>query len=449
MTDLNQIITVNISRNTTTPSQVGFGTALLLVSDVPFLERVRTYSSLTGLTDDGFATTDIAYKMASDLLAQNPSPNQFKVGRRALAPTQSITFTPLDLTEGLTYTMTITGPGGPTSLTGETFSYVVQNLDDEEAIVDGLIAAMAANVGSWTPAKTGTGSSAVLDIDADVAGELFGFSGMNDKSILAIIDVTPDPGVSTDLAAIVEQDNDWYCLLLDSNSEAEINGAASWVESNEKVMFAQSADTEVLSSISTTDIAADLTLAGYDRTVLFYHRLNQDFIACAFAGNVLPEIPGSITGAYRVLSSINSDNLSTNDLAVLDGKECNHFSILAGVSVTRYGVVSSGEYFDVIRGSDWLAARLQERIYGVLINNDKLPFTDAGIAVVQNEILSQLQIGVSNGFLSGNPEPTVTVPLASEVSAADKGNRFLTGVTFRATLAGAIHKVAIEGELNL
>jgi hypothetical protein len=64
-------------------------------------------------------------------------------------------------------------------------------------------------------------------------------------------------------------------------------------------------------------------------------------------------------------------------------------------------------------------------------------------------VLAQLQAGVSRDFIAANPEPTCTVPRASEVSAALKAARSLENVTFRATLAGAVHKVAIEGELNL
>jgi hypothetical protein len=104
---------------------------------------------------------------------------------------------------------------------------------------------------------------------------------------------------------------------------------------------------------------------------------------------------------------------------------------------------------DVMRGADWLSARIAERIYGALISNDKIPYTDAGISVIKNEILAQLDAGVARDFLAPIPEPTCTVPRAADVSAALKGARSLEDVTFRAVLAGAVHKVAIEGQLTL
>lgn len=98
---------------------------------------------------------------------------------------------------------------------------------------------------------------------------------------------------------------------------------------------------------------------------------------------------------------------------------------------------------------DWLSARISERVYSILINNDKLPYTDAGIQVVRGEILAQLQAGVARDFLASTPEPTCTVPAAASVSSANKAARLLDSVTFRATLAGAVHKVTLAGELTL
>jgi hypothetical protein len=168
-------------------------------------------------------------------------------------------------------------------------------------------------------------------------------------------------------------------------------------------------------------------------------------------GRALPEDAGSITYAYKQLGNVSTQVLSTDEQTKLRDKGVNFYNTVAGVNVTRWGTTmgSGGEYMDVINGSDWLAARIQERVYALLIQNDKLPFTDAGIQAVRGEILAQLQQGIARNFIAADPEPTCTVPRASEVAAADKSSRTLNDVTFRATLAGAIHKTTIEGELNL
>lgn len=457
---LDQIITVQIDRQTTTPSQAGFGTPLLLgyFPTSIFPERVRTYSSLQGLLDDGFTANDPIYLMASDLLAQNPSPPQFKVGRRALPTSQVLEVTPDAPVAGEVHTVVVTGYADSAfasrALETDTFTVTISTEADEEDVVDALIAA-GSETGDYTLSKNGTGAAATLRITADnttMDGLLFGATYTVNSQPRGIDDISADPGIETDAAACLLEDPDWYCLIIDSNSQAEIEGIADWVESNKKIAVFQTQDPAVANTTGasdTTSVAAVLKAANYDRSMLFFSFNNRDYVSSAMAGRALPEDAGSITWAYKQLASVSRSILTTTQLTNLEAKDVNSLTTIAGVNVTRYGTASGGEFLDVIRGADWLQARIQERVYTLLVNNDKLPFTDAGISAVKGEILAQLQAGIARDFIAADPEPTVDVPLASEVSAADKGNRQLNNVKFRAVLAGAIHKVAIEGELSL
>ena len=556
-TDISQIITVNIQRNTTTPSQAGFGQALLLgyFPTTVFPERTRTYSSLTGLTTDGFTVNDPIYKMAQDLLAQSPSPTSFTVGRRALAPSQSFTFTPAAaaIVAGEYHSLNIVGPGATSGVNVSFYAGLREtltltgNLSDADTVtigttvyqakntmaaafdfkigatasdtIDNLVAAinltgtegteyyagttihpsvqavagpgdtmfvrakkgytastiastetsstaswgnatlqaddiaslcdwLTAGVNATAATTTATDGATVVTLDADTAGDLFAYTLTGEG--WTVVDATTDPGIATDLATVVAYDPDWYALAIDSNSHAEIDAAAAWIETAERLFVCQTQDTIVASTTDTADTTSVAAgLASYERTALFYHETASDYVACAMLGRVLPELAGSTTWAYKRLSSITSNNLTTTQMTNLEAKDVNFVSTIADVSVTRYGTVGTGEYADIMRGADWLKSRIEERVFTLLINNDKLPYTDAGIQAVRAEILAQLQEGVARDFLAASPEPTCTVPLAVEVSAADKSSRTLNGVKFRATLAGAIHKVAIEGELNL
>jgi hypothetical protein len=464
---LDSIITVQIDRTTTQPSQVGFGTPCI-VSYFPtsvFSERVKSYSSLTEMEADGFKATDPVYIAASDCWAQNPSPPTIKVGRRVGAPQQSINVYPDAPVVGEVHTVTVVGYADsafasralPASPDNETHSLIITTETDEEDIVDAFVLEFGTtnpNLGDWTATKSGTGSSAVLVITANnstMDGLLF---GVTTSERMGVGDATPVPAVTltTDLDAIQLYDPDWYGLCIDSNGALEIAEAAAWAEANDKQFVCQTQDPLVASTTDaadTTSVAAVLKSNSYERTMLFFHRNNRDYVCAAMLGRALPEDAGSITWAYKQLSSVAAQSLTTTELTNIEAKNANSITTLAGVSVTRFGTASSGEYMDVMRGTDWLSARIQERVYALLIQNDKIPYTDLGINAVKSEILAQLQAGVARDFLSPDPEPTCTVPRASEVSAADKGSRTLNNVTFRATLAGAVHKVAIEGELNL
>jgi len=98
-----------------------------------------------------------------------------------------------------------------------------------------------------------------------------------------------------------------------------------------------------------------------------------------------------------------------------------------------------------VRGVDWLTSRIQEFVYSVLVNSNKVPYTDAGITAIEAEVKRALQLGISNNFIANDPAPTVTVPKAANVPPSDKTQRILRNIRFQATLSGAVHAVNITG----
>ena len=111
--------------------------------------------------------------------------------------------------------------------------------------------------------------------------------------------------------------------------------------------------------------------------------------------------------------------------------------------------MAQGEFIDIVRGVDWLTSRIQEFVYSVLVNSNKVPYTDSGIAAIEAEIRRALQLGIGNNFIANDPAPTVTVPKSTNVPSNDKAQRILRNVKFQATLAGAIHAVNITGTVTV
>lgn len=445
MSELDQIIKVTITRNTTTPTQVGFGTPLLFTAD-PKLnpvagkewgsERVRAYSSLEGVAEDFDPLTN-TYAMARTEFSQNPAPSIVKVGRRENLSPQAATFTPVDTTENATVGFTLNG-------------LVIAVTNGAAETVASIVTALAAETppAGWTFTDPTPGTSTELDIDGPAAGDVGIFAAPVGGDIA---DVTADAGIAADILAVEAYDNDWYAVQMDSASLDEVEGLATEIEALEKLYLARSVDTDVpdlASGVDVTSIGAILKASALDRTAVFYTE-SGDFLDAGMAGRALPTAPGSITWAYKTIAGVTADSFNATQILNLEAKDVNFNTTIAGVNVTRYGTVASGEYIDVMRGADWLKARIQERIYALLVNNEKVAYTDAGIQSIRGEILAQMTIAVAQGFLAADPPPTCTVPLAAQVNAADKGNRILRNVVFRATLAGAIHKVEIVGELNL
>lgn len=300
------------------------------------------------------------------------------------------------------------------------------------------------------------GSSGTKVVCTAVAGELPSFKCTTSTAgvlNLGIKDASTDPGIATDLNAIFAADSDWYGLLLDSQSYAEVatasTGAAAWTESNKKILVVQSADVLGLSSASITDIFYVLKAAGYARTPAIYTPgLYTEWLAAAWMGERLPSDPGSDTWAFRTLAGVSSYSLTDSQRSALEAKNGNHYLTAGGNAITYPGKTASGEWIDVTRFVDWLRARIREDVFAVLLNNEKVPFTDAGIALIVAAIRAVLEAGVRVGGISTDVPFTITAPRASAVSSVDRAARTLTGVEFNARLAGAIHAVEIDGNVS-
>jgi len=229
MTTLDSIVNLTITTTTQSVSRAGFGTPLLVAyfSTLRFAARTKVYSSLTEMVSDGFTVNDPAYLMASAVFAQNPKVSQVKLGRRALAPSQAATFTPVNLDEGYVHQIVVRSPDGTTT----TCSYT----NDATATVAEATAALQTALDAIA-GLTATDNSTNVSVVADTAGDLFFFDVPSDGG-LTIKNTTTDPGIATDLAAIYAADPDWYGMAIDSNSEAEINAAATWILSNGRKLF--------------------------------------------------------------------------------------------------------------------------------------------------------------------------------------------------------------------
>lgn len=432
MSQADRIVSVTITNETRTPTQAGFGTPLIMAYHTVFPDRVREYSTLDELVDAGFSTDSAVYRMATQLLSQSPAPSSFKVGRRANAPTQSITLTPTKLDAGLTHTVTINGTE---------FTYT----NDADPTVAEITAGLVAAINGGTEPVTASDNTTNIGLDADVAGVPFSVSYNGGT----LADASADPGVLADLSAIREEDDDWYCLLLDSASPAEIIALDATIETLAKIAIFEVSDSDILDAGVNTDIASIENALGYDRTILIYSSTKGQYSDAAWAGNRLPSQPGTSTWAFKELVGVAGSDLTTGDVSALETKKCNFYTVVKGLGITRQGVAVSGEYIDNVRAIDWLEARIQERVLALLASTPKIPYTDFGVSLVLNEVSAQLFTAVQRQVLRADPAPSVTAPKVASISVADRANRTLPDVNFQGQLAGAIHKVIIRGRLTV
>lgn len=433
---LDSLITLNISLQTSAPAQAGFGVPLVIGNSQAFApDLIRTYDAVTALTDmlaDGFVATDLEYLAVSKLAGQRPRPTSIKVARRTNVVTQALVFTVPDAIEGKVYTVTINGTDY--SVTGDATPTVAEI----GGAIEDLITAAAITDLTATDNADGT-------FDIDMAnGTMVAVAFSN----VELNDDTADANFATDIAAVINVDNDWYDLHNTCQSAASVTAAAAWAETQAKIHGFTSGDADV-PAVGASDIASVLQALGYTRTYAMYSDAPAAFPDAAWAGKQLPTDPGSTTWKFKQLTGVAAPTLTATEKGVLDGKNVNYINDINGISYTTEGVMVGGQFIDVTRGVDWWGARLQERIFALFLNNPKIPGTDAGINIIRAAIEAQNAEAIAEGVFADDPAPVTTMPKQADRSAADKAVRALTGVVVNATLAGAIHRVTINVNITL
>lgn len=436
---LSDIVQVTITAQTTAPTRTGFGVPLVMAFHSVFTERARVYSSVDAMLDDGFTATDEAVLAVQALFAQNPRPVQAVVGREVNRQKKMINLTlPSVLRASYDYTVYVNGKEA---------TYT----SDATPTVAEITAGLKAAIDALSEAVTTTDNATDLDIEANTIAVPFTFY-VKDPADIYQENVTPDgspDGIVADIAAVREENDSWYGLILTNASKPCVLAAAAYIEANIKIMVTQSADTGMLSASVTDDVASELQTAGYARTAILYHPKEHQHAGAAWLGKCLPKDPGSITWKFKTLAGVDTVALTDTEVTALEGKDANHYTTIAGVAITQQGVTSAGEFIDITQSVDFMRARLQEYIYTRLANADKIPFTDPGIAIVEAEVRAVMVLCVNQGILAADPAPTVSVPRAADVSMIDKAARLLPDVKFEATLAGAIHKVIVNGTVSV
>lgn len=426
---LDQIIDISISLSTKSITQQGFGIPLILGTSMKLDRRVKEFADISEVADD-FAITDTEYKMAEIAFSQEKVPSAVMIGKKVVLASAAITSATRVGASGISAkraTIVQAGSkaeiGATATITGfSTAEYngapTVVSVTDENTYVVEYASALAVS-----PAA-GSGSAALSETYANALQKCFDYN------------------------------SDWYAALINSNVEADILDAAAKIESLKRLLIVRSSDADNLDSADTGSVLYQLKALNYDRTALMYNGdTTTKFVDAAWAGRMLPTIPGSENWAFKVLTGVTADDLTSSQANGVLNNRGNTYENFAGQSITRFGKVVSGEYIDIIRGADWLKARLQENLFLLLINSEKVPFEDAGGDMVENSMREIFEQAVNNGFIAkdaaGKGLYTITIPDVSDIPLADRLVRLFSGVTFAGTLAGAINKIGVAGNLSV
>lgn len=441
MAPLSNQVAITITRDTVGIARAGFGVPLILSGTATWIDGlVREYNSLLDVAADFPVTTSAEYRAARAMFSQQPKPTRIKIAKSGLPATKKFTLTPSAHNTHV-YSLRIGGDG----VTETVATYTSDGSATAAEIVAGLITSCNAIVGKNF---TATGSTTLV-LTGNTAGAWF-FVEVLDLNDFGIFEDHADPGVATDLAAISLVDDDWYGLVTNYNSNAYVLAAAAYIETVKKIYIAEGSDSAFITgAVSDSDTLDDLKTFSYARTAGAYHPRADEMFAAAWAGKVLPKEPGSETWKFKTLAGVSTVTMTATQRSNLRAKNGNSFENVAGFNMTFEGTTADGDFIDVQRGLDWLEDDMAKSVFGALAGADKIPFTDAGVALLEGQMKASLRRAVARGILSSDPAPTTSVPKVADVSTDNKAARNLPDMKFDGETAGAVHKANIAGTVSV
>ena len=443
---LDSIVVVNITRDTKVPTQTGFGIPAILSveADALLAQRVTSYDSetvLASLLADGFTTASQTYLVAQAIVSQANKVQTIKVIKQAASVAQSDIINIDTVANLTTYGVTFNG-------------VLVEFVSDADAtdaeIQAGLIALLDAIPGV-NAGFTANGTDKI-DVLASTAGEGYSVLVTADMSITA---GAANLGPVEEIIEAREEDDDWYFLLDTTHTLLQATLIAAYIETQIKLYAYQTDNAtsrDTAESLDTTGLMKILKNNNYDRSFGMWVPTADlpEYKMAAIVGLQAPKDPGSTNWKFKEVNGATAVKFTTQQKKNVQDKNGNVYVLVASFNIFEEGVVASGEYIDIMRGTDWIQARIKEKVFGLLVSEEKVAMSDGGIESVGLQVQDVLERAVDRTILLGGEDgPVVTVPKRSDTTKADRAARFLRDITFTGNYAGAINKVQIDGTLSV
>lgn len=489
---VSSVVNVGIAIGAPFPARAGFGTLNIVTAEtgvIGIAERIRSYSNLDGVTADWPANSEVV-AAATAYLSQQPKPTALKVSTRyptaQAAQLRGGSVVAVDLASLIAIgdgSFGVTVDGDNHNITGLDFT---SGVDGDQIATTIQTALQAVASGGYTAA------TCVYEGD-ETSGRFFISSGTTGTTSSIGFLRTVDPLVGTDVSsllqmkqgegtktngidaetitaslnAIQEIDTDWYGLIFTKevrdgmriNGEDAVEAAADWCEARVKVFGNTSNDLDVLDSVTTNDIASTLAAKNLRRTITTFSSYPDQYPSASVLGRAFTvnfsQTNSTITLKFKQMPTITVEQLTQSQKAVLDSKFANALIEVGSSDMFAESWMASGVFFDEVHGIDWLQNAIETNVFGYLLTRTtKVPYTNKGVAAVEQQVISALDEAVRNGLIAPgetidgeflpNGYKTIGIPV-EDIDQSGKEARHYPGLSFTVLGAGAIHSVQING----
>lgn len=229
--------------------------------------------------------------------------------------------------------------------------------------------------------------------------------------------------------------NDWFGTVTDETDIEKIPAISKEIAARQKMLFAQvKIDTDIMTA------EAKIKAVAEDTTSLFFSK-NDELIAGAVAGYSIPQFPGSVLIANKLINGAVESGLTGAEQGVLDKNKANYIARMKGQLGLANGVTVTGDPIDFIHCVKALQFRLEEDITLYLKATPKPTFAD--VDPLKAVILTRCKQFERMKSLIEDKTIVDIVPL-EEIPKNDILNGKLTGVKITVYYAYGIRELSAD-----
>jgi hypothetical protein len=475
---INPVVNIIVNLATISAPRKAFDTACLIgdVGDVADFDdaRIVTYDSVDSMLQSGFTLTDRLVKAAQLIFGQAKTPKQVMIGKTStisVAGENTYTVTTNAAAEDTVTFDGVTLTAGTDFVVGETINATATN----------IAAALAAN-STINAVYSVTVNEAVITVTEKTPAGGNTPGAMTTTGTIVITAgtaTTSETRAETPVESYMacrQAKSEWYVgIYCKDITDSQILDIAEYNEScTPDSMYAFTTAESAVTNPNDGGIFSQLQLRNFRRTFGQYSTAHPDAIAAiigwAMGAMTASTANSAYTVAYKTEVGVQAENavqvLTTNRVNAIKSFNGNVY-INRGeyYNVFEEGKMFDGSWFDEIIYLDKFKNDMQLGIMDLLVANNKIAQTEAGMSRLKNEIKvvcdDMNRIGfIAEGIWKGadmlNLRYGDTLPGGyliqsepiNEQSQANRDARIAPPIYVSLKLAGAIHHVTVQIDVN-